>query len=92
LIVRQFSADPKATFGDHPYGVPRSDQVFQAWDGYGFGEMEYHSPLLNAAQGPRELTESDRLWAFGGTSRAIVALASRLLGLDITYLVHGTSR
>lgn len=91
LIVRQFSVDPKAMYGDHPYGVPRSDQVFQAWDGYGFGEMEYHSPLLDAQRGPRELTESDQLWAFGGTAGAIVAIASRLLGVDIAYLVQGTS-
>jgi hypothetical protein len=87
LIVRQFPTNPNAQYADHPYGVPRSDQVFQAWDGFGFGEMEYHSPVLDAASGPRELREADQLWAFGGTPKAIAALASRLLGVDITYVI-----
>jgi hypothetical protein len=87
LIVRQFAADPNAQYGDHPYGVPRSDQVFQAWDGFGFGEMEYHSPVLDARSELRELRESDQLWAFGGTSQAIAALGIRLLGVDIAYVM-----
>jgi hypothetical protein len=82
LVVRQFPTDSKAIYGDHPYGVSRSDQVFQAWDGYGFGEMEYHSPILDARSGPRELRESDHLWAFGGSAKGIAALAIRLLGVD----------
>ena len=86
LIVRQFPTDTNAAYGDHPYGVPREDQVFQAWDGYGFGEMEYHSPVLDAGQGPRELRESDQLWAFGGSAEAITAIALRLIGVDIGYL------
>jgi hypothetical protein len=88
LIVREFPADPKAVYGDHPYGVPREDQVFQAWDGYGFGEMEYHSPLLDARSGPRTLQESDQLWAFGGSAQAIAVLADRLLGVDVRYLMR----
>jgi len=91
LIVRQFPTDPKAIYGDHPYGVPRRDQVFQAWDGFGFGEMEYHSPLLDVHRGPRELQESDQVWAFGGSARAIVAIAAQLLDVDIAYLVQGGS-
>jgi hypothetical protein len=88
LIVRQFPVDPAATYADHPYGVERKDQVFQAWDGYGFGEMEYHSPMLDARSGPRELQESDQLWAFGGRAQAIAALGSRLLEVDIGYLIN----
>jgi len=87
MIVRQFRVDPNATYADHPYGVSRNDQAFQAWDGYGFGEMEFHSPALDAGRGPRELKESDQLWAFGGSPRAIVALAARLLGVDVGYIL-----
>jgi hypothetical protein len=58
LIVRDFSADSRAFYGDHPYQVPRSDQAFQAWDGYGFGEMEYHSPMLNARKRPGKAPSS----------------------------------
>ena len=87
LIVRQFPADPSAHYGDHPDGVPRHDQVFQAWDGLGFGEMEYHSPVLNTAHGPRTLHDEDELWAFGGTAQAIAALAKNLLAVDIRPLL-----
>jgi hypothetical protein len=87
MIVREFPVDPHAAYGDYPYGVPRSDQAFQAWDGYGFGEMEFHSPVLNAEGGPRELEESDQLWAFAGPPPAIAALADRLLGVDVRYLL-----
>ena len=84
MIVRQFTADPNAEYGDHPYNTPRKDQVFQAWDGYGFGEMEYHSPVLDAQHGARELKETDRLWAFGGSPQSIAKIAVRLLGVDVS--------
>ena len=91
LIVRQFPVDTAAHYGDHPAEVSRDDQVFQAWDGSGFGEMEYHSPVLNAEHGPRTLQETDHLWVFGGSARSIRALAKRLLGTDIQALIreHG---
>ena len=92
LIVRQFPADTSARYGDYPEGVPRDDQVFQAWDGLGFGEMEYHSPVLSTAQGPRTLHDKDELWAFGGTARTIAALAKNLLDVDIRPLLPAASR
>jgi hypothetical protein len=88
LIVRQFPADASARYGDHPHGVSRNDQAFQAWDGLGFGEMEYHSPVLDAAHGPRTLQDQDQLWAFGSYSaQAIAALAGALLSTDIHPLL-----
>lgn len=87
LLVRQFPSDPAARYGDHPYGIPRDDQVFQAWDGGGFGEIEYHSPVLDAEAGPRALQDKDQLWAFGGDSQAIAALAGSLLGVDVGMLM-----
>lgn len=89
MIVRDYKVDPTAKYGDHPYGMPKADQAFQAWDGYGFGEMEFHSPIADAEHGPRELKESDRLWAFGGTPKAIAALAEQLLEVDVRYLFNG---
>jgi hypothetical protein len=89
LMVRQFPADPTAHYGDHPDGVPRDDQAFQAWDGSGFGEMEYHSPVLDAQRGPRTLHDADQLWAFGGSASAIAALGDDLLHVDIRpWLSH----
>jgi hypothetical protein len=81
LIVRQFSVDPQASYGDHPYNMPREDQALQIWDGLGFGEMEYHSPVLDAHQGPRTRTELDYLWAFAGPIDSICVVAQRLLGV-----------
>jgi len=89
LIVRQFPVDESARYGDHPVGVPRDDQVFQAWDGLGFGEMEFHSPVLDAARGPRKLRQTDQLWAFGGAEQAIAAVADNLLNVDIRALLSG---
>ena len=83
LIIRQFPVDPAARYGDYPNGVPRADQVFQAWDGMGVGEMEYHSPVLDAEQGPRTWQDQDYLWAFGGSTDAITALADSLLHVDV---------
>lgn len=83
LMVRQFPLDTAARYGDHPWGVPREDQVVQAWDGLGFGEIEFHSPVLDAARGPRSLAQTDQLWAFGGSARTIAALADAVLQVDI---------
>jgi hypothetical protein len=87
LMVRQFPVDVSARYGDYPEGVPRDDQVFQAWDGLGFGEMEFHSPVLDAERGPRALREKDQLWAFGGSAPTILALADILLHVDIRALL-----
>jgi hypothetical protein len=87
LIVRQFPTDPAAHYADHPAAVPRNDQVFQAWDGAGFGEVEYHSPALNPQRGPRQLRDTNQLWAFGGSAQSIGALANALLATDISSLL-----
>ena len=91
LIVRQFPVDVSTRYEDYPHGLPRDDQVFQAWDGLGFGEMEYHSPVLDAERGPRNLCEQDQLWAFGGSAPAIAALADILLRVDIRELLRSSS-
>ncbi len=83
LIVRDHQLGRAGDYADHPYGDPRRDQVVQAWDGFGFGELEYHSVALDAAAGPRELTGTDRIWAFGGEPAALASIAHALLGVDI---------
>lgn len=92
MIIRDFPVDPDATYADHPYAMPRVDQAFQAWDGFGFGEMEFHSPAADAEHGPRELRERDRLWAFGGSPAAIAALGLELLHIDVGYVLDESHR
>lgn len=89
MLVRDFPVPQSAQYCDHPYGIQRTDQAFQAWDGLGFGEMEFHSPALNAEHGPREYAESDRLWAFSGSPQAIKQLARHLLNVDVGYVLQG---
>jgi hypothetical protein len=91
MIIRDFPVDPVGTYFDHPHGVPRNDQAFQAWDGLGFGEMEFHSPGLDARRRPEVHKESDRLWAFGGDAKTIISLAMRLLKVDVDYLFRDSS-
>lgn len=86
MIVREFPFNPNGRYCDHPHGQPRTDQAFQAWDGFGFGEMEFHSLALDAENHPRELKEVDRLWAFGAEPGRIAALAAHLLKLDVSYV------
>jgi hypothetical protein len=92
LLVREFPVDADAFFVDHPFGQQRNDQVFQAWDGFGFGEMEFHSPGIDASAGPREIQQSDRLWAFGGDSRNLAIIGKELLGIDIERFFHDASQ
>jgi hypothetical protein len=87
MIVRDFPIDPRAVYCDHPHGVPRNDQALQAWDGYGFGEMEFHSPALDAEHGPRSRTEEDSIWAFAADRQAIAVLAKQLLGVRVDDLL-----
>jgi hypothetical protein len=81
MIVRDFPLHRGAVHVDHPYNTPRNDQAFQAWDGYGFGEMELHTPAIDAAHGPRQIDHTHRIWAFGGSRRNIAQLAEALLGV-----------
>lgn len=39
-----FAVDPAGGYVDAPPGQVREDQVVQFWDGFGFAEMEYHTP------------------------------------------------
>lgn len=81
LLVREFPADSNAYYADHPHRIHRNDQVLQAWDGFGFGEMEYRSPALDVGQGPRAMGYSEQLWAFGGNLEAISKIVEHLTGI-----------
>lgn len=84
LIVRQFEVNERCNYVDHPYGIPRTDQAFQAWDGMGFGEMEHHGACIDAQAGPWVHNESDQLLAFGGAKTDILSLARRILSINIS--------
>lgn len=90
LIVREHPVDRERAYCDHPYGTPRTDQVVQMWDGFGFGEVEYHSPAVDGKDGPRKIEDHDIIWAFGGPPAKIAAIGRVLLGVGIErYLSDG---
>jgi hypothetical protein len=82
LIIRDFDVGGDADYVDHPYGMPRTDQVFQAWDGFGFGELEVRSKGVQAAQG-RKFSTTNSIWIFAGAEEAVREIAHALLDLAI---------
>ncbi|MBI1929594.1 hypothetical protein HYR99_35775 [Candidatus Poribacteria bacterium] len=81
LVIRQFPVLPGLTYCDGPSEAQAVNQMVQCWDGFGFGEMEYHSPAVGAPPIGPEYTETALLWAFGGTGTAIERIAAELLGV-----------
>ncbi|HEV8245607.1 MAG TPA: DUF6786 family protein, partial [Polyangiaceae bacterium] len=87
LVVRQFPLMNGLYYADAPAEKLAGDQVVQAWDGVGFGEMEYHSPAVGRRTGMRVWQEAALLWAFGGSAAKIRAVAAELLGVEIRPLM-----
>ncbi|MBI2194371.1 MAG: hypothetical protein HYU36_20530 [Planctomycetes bacterium] len=81
LIVRQFPVLPGLYYADAPRSSLAGEQVVQMWDGFGFGEMEYHSPAVGGQPLAREYAETALLWAFGGTKADIARVGQDLLGV-----------
>jgi hypothetical protein len=82
LIVRQFALRPGAYYPDAPTLEQAGGQVVQLWDGFGFGELEYHTPAVGPAPLPGSLQDVSELWAFDGGRDAIRGLGRELLGVD----------
>jgi hypothetical protein len=83
LVVRSFEAHHALSYADHPHGIPREDQVFQAWDGFGFGELEVRSPALDARFQRSLLTENE-IWVFSGAMEAINELGLTAFGMRVS--------
>jgi hypothetical protein len=89
LVVLDFPVHPGMHYCDAPRPEKAGDQVLQAWDGFGFGELEYHVPAVGQPPLPRQWEESARVWAFAGSPERIVGLALELLGVRIEHLLTG---
>ena len=81
LIVREFPVRADMSYCDGPSQAHTGDQIFQAWDGFGFGEMEYHSPAIGADPLPEQYQDESSLWAFEGPQTQIHELVRQLLGI-----------
>jgi len=82
LIVREFALRPDVHYPDAPTPEQAGGQVVQLWDGFGFGELEYHTPAIGAAPLPAALQDVSELWAFDGDRDSIQELGRELLGVD----------
>lgn len=76
-VVWHFSVYPGLPYVDGPSPDKARQQVVQAWDGFGFGELEYHSPAV----GPEfpAFAETSFLWCFGGDWTAVNRAARQIL-------------
>lgn len=86
LVVRNFSVNPLAYYGDLPWNDPddpgsavQACNVSNAELGH-FSELEYHLPSIGGKGGARVSEEISQVWAFRGPKAAIRKLADRLLG------------
>ena len=89
LVILDFPVHPGMYYCDAPRPERAGDQALQAWDGFGFGELEYHGPAVGRPPLPRWWEESARVWAFAGPPGRMAALALELLGVRIEHLLTG---
>lgn len=81
LLVWSHPVLPGLAYPDGPRPHFGRDQVVQSWDGFGFGEIEYHSPA--ATRDMPEILDSSVLWAFIGQMSELREIGRQLLGREI---------
>ena len=81
--MREFPVHPDMYYCDGLSRETSGDQVFQAWDGFGFGEMEYHAPAVGTHPLPQTVEDTSSLWAFEGTYEQIQDLSRKLLEVSL---------
>jgi hypothetical protein len=77
-IIWQFPLCPGMRYTDGPSEAKSGDQVVQAWDGFGFGELEYHSPSVGSED--PIYAEHSLLWCYAGSLARVNKIAGELLG------------
>lgn len=83
LLIKQYPVYPGMSYIDGIGGDQGSGQCFQAWNGMGFGEVEYHGPGVGRAPLPREYHDTSVLWAYAGSCDEIKFAGRALLGVDL---------
>ena len=76
-MIWQFPVAPGMVYADGPSAARANNQIIQAWDGFGFGELEYHSPSVSSED--PVYAEHSLLWGFCGSLKQINAVAEQLL-------------
>ena len=81
LLIWNHPVLPGLRYPDGPRPHYDRDQVVQSWDGFGFGEIEYHSPAASLEM--PVVLDSSVLWAFTGELPELHEIARQLLGREI---------
>jgi hypothetical protein len=89
LLVLEFPVFRNMYYSDAVSPEMAGDQVFQAWDGFGFGELEYHGPAVGHPPLPACWENQARVWAFGGPPRQVRPLTRQLLGGEPEHIFAG---
>ncbi len=86
LVIRNFLNDPSGHYADVPLHTPAGTQdSVQSYNHFGgptgFGELEFHTPGITRAMPEPVVTDTNQVWAFTGSRKSLVAIASFLLAL-----------
>ena len=86
MVFRQFPVIEDGVYCDTASENAAKDQVFQAWDGMGFGELEYHSTACGEGSGQAKVSDYSSLYCIEGERVSVLKIASDLLHLSLTEL------
>ncbi len=81
LLIRRFLPSYGGHYGDALFADQVGEQCVHWWDGFGFGEIECHSPTLSAHD--KTITEQHYLHAWIGPTASIRSLARSWLECDL---------
>ena len=81
LLVREFPVFPHLTYGDALMPEQVGQQAVQIFDGLGYGELETHSPCLDATH--PVYSETTFLWAIAGPADAVRRTAPLFINREI---------
>ncbi|MFD0714701.1 DUF6786 family protein [Paenibacillus sp. GCM10027626] len=84
LLVRQFQVEPSGNYLDAPAHDPEArGHCLQCYNDSGdlgnFGELEYHTPAMDAGAGKQSIRDSSQVWCYEGTTAAIMEIQEALL-------------
>jgi hypothetical protein len=71
LLIRQFEVDPSAEYLDVPvHALSDKGHCVQCYNDNGelgqFGELEYHTPVMERTQGNKTLQDKSQIWCYLG--------------------------
>jgi hypothetical protein len=84
LLIRSFEVQPSREYRDFPVHDPEArGHCVQCYNDSGdlgqFGELEYHTPVIDYAQGQRQIQDYSQVWCYDGEAAIISEIQEALL-------------